>query len=75
MWFNMPVLTRKVHMIQEIMNSPYHEEKYDDFIKYYNDRFEILKQRGFYVIIDKRNYHKNNIYLNLDTAYKNIVKS
>jgi len=64
-----------VHLIQDIMHTPYVVEKYDDFVKYHNDDFEILKQRTCYVVIDKRITDNRKMYTNLDVAHKYIVRS
>ncbi len=75
MRINMPRLSRMVHLIQDIMNTPYVEEKHDGFIKYHNDDFEILKQRTFYVVVDKRQGNNRKVYTSLDVAHKYIVRS
>lgn len=71
----MPRLSRMVHLIQDIMNNPYVVEKYDGFVKYHNDDFEILKQRTFYLVIDKRIADNRKVYTSLDVAHKYIVRS
>lgn len=68
----MPILNRKVHMIQDIMNYSYNEEKNNDYIKLYNDKYIILVKNNTYIVKDICN---KNIYLNLNIAHHNIFKS
>lgn len=70
----MPRLSRTFHLIQDIMNGPYTEEKCDGFIKYHNASFEILNQKKFHIVIDKRQ-KTIRMYTNLDVAHKYIVRS
>lgn len=67
----MPRLSRKVHIIQDIMGNHYVEEHYPEYTKYRNDDFEILKQKSFYMVVDKRHM---KIYIGLESAHKNIIR-
>ncbi len=70
----MPRPSRKVHIIREMMDNRYVEEKHPEYVKYYNDGIEVLKQKSFYMVVDKRDASGVlNVYTSLNAAHKNIV--
>lgn len=70
----MPRLSRRVHIIQDIMENHYVEEHYPEYTKYRNDNFEILKQKSFYMVVDKRQEGNVKVYVGLESAHKNIIR-
>jgi len=70
----MPKLSRKLCLLQEILNQRYMEEKHAEYTRFYNDSIEILKQKSFYVVLDKRERGLTKMFTSLEAAHRHIVK-
>lgn len=68
------MVNRRIQYIQDIMNNSYIEKKNEGYTKYYNKDIEILQQKNFYVVLDKRDSKNIKLFTNLDIAHRHIIK-
>lgn len=66
--------SKRIQLIKEIMQNNYIEERRPEYIKYSNENFDILKHKGFYMVVDKSQSDNINVYNNLENAHRHIVK-
>ncbi len=70
----MPKMNKKVRLIHEILNHRFVEEAHPEYVRFYNEFIEVLKQKSYYVVVDRRQIGLTKLYNNLETAHKHIVK-
>lgn len=70
----MPKLSKKLCLIQEILSHRFTEEHHTEYTRFYNDHVEVLKQKSFYVVMDRRDRGCTKMFTSLEAAHKHIVQ-